>query len=88
MDLPRKSELLEALSARVRPAARLPTVQDDRSTPVEPSKLEQKPQPPGDFTSPELKEDTARFLDELRRRAEQKRRQPPKKPGPPPPSAP
>jgi hypothetical protein len=43
-------------------------------------------QPPGDFTSDELREDTARFLDELRRRAERKRRREPhKKPGPPPP---
>jgi predicted Zn-dependent peptidase len=40
--------------------------------------------PPGDFTSDELREQTARFLAELRRRAEKKRREPPKKPGPPP----
>jgi len=43
-------------------------------------------EPPGDFTSDELRDDTARFLDELRRRAERKRRREPhKKPGPPPP---
>jgi hypothetical protein len=42
------------------------------------------PTPPGDFTSDELREQTARFLDELRRRAEKKKRQPHKKPGPPP----
>ena len=41
--------------------------------------------PPGDFTSEELQEDTARFLDELRRRAvEKERRAALKKPGPPP----
>jgi hypothetical protein len=40
--------------------------------------------PPGDFTSDELREQTARFLAELRRRAEKKRRELPKKPGPPP----
>jgi hypothetical protein len=41
--------------------------------------------PPGYFTSDELREDTTRFLDELRRRAEQKRRREPRKrPGPPP----
>ena len=46
---------------------------------------EHRPQPPGDFTSQELREDTARFLDELRRRAEaKKRREPRKKSGPPP----
>lgn len=41
-------------------------------------------EPPGDFTSPELREDTARFLAELRRRAEKRKRLPRKKPGPPP----
>jgi len=41
--------------------------------------------PPGDFTSDELREQTARFLDELRRRAEKRRLKPHKKPGPPPP---
>jgi hypothetical protein len=42
-------------------------------------------QPPGDFTSDDLREDTARFLDELRRRADKKKlRAPYKKPGPPP----
>jgi hypothetical protein len=41
--------------------------------------------PPGDFTSDELREDTTRFLDELRRRAEKKQqREPRKRPGPPP----
>jgi hypothetical protein len=41
--------------------------------------------PPGDFTSDELREDTTRFLDELRRRAEKKQqRKPRKRPGPPP----
>jgi hypothetical protein len=63
-------------------------MKDDRPTPLEQSKRRKQTQPPGDFTSPELREDTARFLDELRRRAEQKRRQLPRKPGPPPPSAP
>jgi hypothetical protein len=46
---------------------------------------EDRTDPPGDFTSPELREDTARFLEELRRRAEKKKGQEPrKKPGPPP----
>ena len=41
--------------------------------------------PPGDFTSDELREDTTRFLDELRRRAEKRQqREPRKQPGPPP----
>jgi hypothetical protein len=41
--------------------------------------------PPGDFTSDELRQDTERFLDELRRRTEKKKqREPHKKPGPPP----
>jgi hypothetical protein len=41
--------------------------------------------PPGDFTSEQLQEDTARFLEELRRRAEQKKRKAPlRKSGPPP----
>jgi hypothetical protein len=40
--------------------------------------------PPGDFTSAEFREQTARFLAELRHRAEKKRRELPKKPGPPP----
>jgi hypothetical protein len=40
--------------------------------------------PPGDFTSEELREQTARFLAELRHRAEKKRSKLPKKPGPPP----
>jgi len=47
--------------------------------------MDERKDPPGDFTSQKLREDTARFLDELRRRAEEKRRrQPPRKPGPPP----
>jgi hypothetical protein len=40
--------------------------------------------PPGDFTSDELREDTIRFLDELRRRAEKKQQREPRRPGPPP----
>lgn len=41
--------------------------------------------PPGDFTSDELREDTMRFLDELRRRAEKRQqREPRRRPGPPP----
>ena len=46
---------------------------------------EKRKKPPGDFTSKELREDTARFLDELRRRAEHRSKKlPSKKPGPPP----
>jgi len=44
--------------------------------------------PPGDFTSEELAADTARFLDELRRRAEQQRQIPRPRSGPPPPAGP
>jgi len=43
--------------------------------------------PPGDFTSDELREQTARFLDELRHRAEKRRLKPHKKSGPPPKSS-
>jgi hypothetical protein len=54
-------------------------------TPPERANSDKHREPPGDFISEELRKDTARFLDELRRRAEQKRRRlPRKKPGPPP----
>jgi hypothetical protein len=41
--------------------------------------------PPGDFTSEELEKDTARFLDELRRRAEKQRQSSRRRRVPPPP---
>jgi hypothetical protein len=56
-------------------------MEEKRRTPPD---ADERSQPPGDFTSPELQEDTARFLAELRRRAEQRRRRlEHKKPGPP-----
>jgi hypothetical protein len=60
-------------------------VEENGRSCAEESEVDERKDPPGDFTSQKLREDTARFLDELRRRAEEKRRrQPPKKPGPPP----
>lgn len=53
--------------------------------PAKGSRTDQGKPPPGDFTSEELQEDTARFLEELRRRAEHKRQKAPlRKSGPPP----
>ena len=44
---------------------------------------EERKRPPGDFTSEELEEDTARFLEEVKRRTQ--RRPVRRKAGPPPP---
>ena len=56
---------------------------EERETPdAVPARSERK-RPPGDFTSKELQEDTARFLEELRRRTEKRRkrrRRPPPSP--------
>ncbi len=53
--------------------------------PAERSGADERRPPPGDFTSEELQEATARFLAELRRRTEQKKRRlPNRNPGPPP----
>ena len=53
--------------------------------PAEKACTDERGRPPGDFTSEELREDTARFLDELRLRAEHKKRKAPlRKSGPPP----
>jgi hypothetical protein len=60
-------------------------MEDEPKTPERRSGEEEGKRPPGDFTSKELQEDTARFLDELRRRAEEKQRRAPlRKSGPPP----
>jgi hypothetical protein len=60
-------------------------VEENGQSCAEEPDIDERNDPPGDFTSEKLREDTARFLDELRRRAEVKRRrQPPKKPGAPP----
>jgi hypothetical protein len=59
--------------------------EDGHTCPDRSAETDEREPPPGDFTSQELREDTARFLDELRRRAENKRRREPhKKSGPPP----
>jgi hypothetical protein len=58
---------------------------EERGLPAERSGADERRRPPGDFTTEQLQEDTARFLDELRRRTEKKQRQlPRKKRGPPP----
>ena len=60
-------------------------MEDEQHLPADDPGDETPKRPPGDFTSEELQEDTARFLHELRQRAEQKeRRLPRKKSGPPP----
>ena len=62
-------------------------MEEERRVPAERSDRNERTPPPGDFTSQELQEDTARFLDELRRRTEEKQRLRRKKPGPPPKSS-
>jgi hypothetical protein len=58
---------------------------DEHETPdVAPDRNKRK-RPPGDFTSKELQEATARFLEDLRRRAEKQRRNTSRRRGPPPP---
>ena len=58
---------------------------EEPKTPADRPQEREDGEPPGAFTSPELQEDTARFLAELRRRAELKtRRAPLRKSGPPP----
>jgi hypothetical protein len=60
-------------------------MEDEPRKPADANRDDERTPPPGDFTSQELQEDTARFLDELRRRAEQKKRRAPlRKSGPPP----
>lgn len=60
-------------------------MEDEPSMPAERGRADEKNPPPGDFTSEELQEATARFLAELRRRAENKKRRAPlRKSGPPP----
>jgi hypothetical protein len=64
-------------------------MEDDPRMPAEKTHDDPRRRPPGDFTSEELQEDTARFLDELRRRADHKKRRAPlRKSGPPPPAEP
>jgi hypothetical protein len=61
-------------------------MQEEPKTPQCGSRAADRKRPPGDFTSEELEEDTARFLEEVRRRAEaRERRAARRKPGPPPP---
>ncbi len=57
---------------------------EKRDTPDDASGRKRRGRPPGDFTSKELQEDTARFLEELRRRAEQQERVKRRRKGPPP----
>jgi hypothetical protein len=57
---------------------------EERETPDAGADGDRRTGPPGDFTSKELEEDTARFLEELRRRAERQRRHTRRRRGPPP----
>jgi hypothetical protein len=57
---------------------------EERETPDVSPNGDRRKDPPGDFTSKELEEDTARFLEEVRRRAEKQRRHTRRRRGPPP----
>jgi hypothetical protein len=57
---------------------------EERETPDVAANGDRRKDPPGEFTSKELEEDTARFLEELRRRAENQRRHMRRRRGPPP----
>jgi hypothetical protein len=63
-------------------------MEDEPRMPAERPRTDQRKPPPGDFTSAELQEDTARFLEELRRRAEHRKRKAPLRKSGPPPSQP
>ena len=80
---------MDAASPQGPPASHVyPGAMEEKPPPPDRSPQQgRRERPPGDFTSEEFEADTARFLDELRRRAE-KQRHTRRRLGPPPPTKP